>query len=71
MIPKSLKNPSKIDAKSTRKEKNMQDEGQEGQEGHQDGKKRAKNENLRLRGDFKPTHVGDLGPAGGIKGGKH
>ena len=30
--------------------------------------KRARNENLRLRGDFKPTHVGDLGPAGGVGG---
>ena len=71
MIPKSLKNPSKIDAKSTRKEKNSQDEGQEGQEGHQDGKKRTRNENLRLQQDFGQTHVRDLGPAGGIKGGKH
>ena len=66
-----MKNPSKIYAKSTKKEKNSQDEGQEGQEGHQDGKKRARNENLGLQQDFEPTHVGDLGPAGGIKGGKH
>ena len=40
-----------------------------GQEGHQDRKKRARNENLRLQGDFKETHVGDLGPAGGVRGG--
>ena len=66
-----MKNPLKIDKKSTRREKNSHDEGQEGQEGHRDRKKRARNENLRLQTDFEPTHVGDLGPAGGIKGGKH
>ena len=50
-----MKNPSKIDTKSTRKEKNSLHEGQVGQEGHQDGKKRPINENLRLQGDFKQT----------------
>ena len=69
MDPKSTKNLTKIDKKSTRREKNSHDEGQEGQEGHQDRKKRARNENLRLQGDFKETHVGDLGPAGGVRGG--
>ena len=64
-----MKNQRKIDAKSTRKEKNSLDAGQVGQEGHQDGKQRARNENLRLQVDFKPTHVGHLGPAGGVRGG--
>ena len=50
-----MKNHSKIDTKSTRNETNSQDEGQVGQEGHQDRKKRARNENLRLRTDFEPT----------------
>ena len=52
-----------------RREQNSHDQDHVGQEGHQDRKKRARNENLRLRGDFEPTHVGDLGPAGGVRGG--
>ena len=66
--PKSTKNLTKIDKKSTRREKNSHDEGQEGQEGHQDRKKSARNENLRLQPHFGEAIVGDLGPAGGVGG---
>ena len=58
--PKSIKNLTKIDKKSIRREENSNDEGQVGQEGHQDRKKRARNENLRLQGDFKETSNRDI-----------
>ena len=64
LVPKSMKNLTKIDKKSTRREKNCHDEGQEGKDGHQEGKKRAKNENLRLQSDFEYPMFGDVGPAG-------
>ena len=69
MDPKSTKNLTKIYKKSIRREENSNDEGQVGQEGHQDRKKRARNENLRLQQDFEEAIVGDLGPAGGVRGG--